>query len=83
MKTAALIALLAGTFTAFSLMAATKDSDKPDKEMLRMMELLKDMDMIRQIDLMQDIQKVEPSAGAAEGTATEKSVPARKRELAK
>ena len=31
--------------------AATKDSEPPDREMLKMMELLREMEMIKQIDM--------------------------------
>ncbi|HEY7167109.1 MAG TPA: hypothetical protein VIB79_21275 [Candidatus Binatia bacterium] len=81
MKTASM-ALLVLAFAAPSH-AATNDSDHPDKEMLRMMDLLKDMEMIKQLDLMQDIQKVDSPAGSTARSPAGKPVPAPKREAAK
>ena len=66
-----LVALL---FTGSVLPAATKDDPPPDKEMLQMMEILRDIDVIRQMDMMQELQ--------SKGTNRQKP-PAKKKETAK
>ena len=83
MRLAALTALLSLFVAATSSAAATKDSERPDKEMLQMMELLKNMEMIKQIELMQDMQKVESSAEPGAGATSRKFPAAKKRESTK
>ena len=82
MRRAATIALLI-TVVAVTLGAAPKDSDRPDKEMLQMMELLKNMEMIKQIDLMQDMQKIDSTPAAATGASSQKIPAVKNPEAAK
>ena len=83
MRLAAWIALLSVLVSTASIAAVHKDNDRPDKEMLQMMDLLKNMEMIKQIDLMQDMQKVESVGEPAASTNPQKSTVVKKREAAK
>ena len=62
--------------------AATKDSEPPDREMLKMMELLREMEMIKQIDMLQDMQRLENS-DPVKDSAAQKSAPGKKKETPK
>lgn len=64
-------------------LAATRDGDQPDREMLRMMEFLREMEMIRQIEMMQDMQQLEQSADQAPRGAPQTSAPAKRKEAAR
>ena len=55
------------------LPAATKGNPPPDKEMLQIMDFLKDIDVIRQMDMMQDLQNVEYAGDQLKGTNPQKS----------
>ncbi len=46
---------------AAPVFAAGKDADPPDREMLRMMDLLRDMEMLKQLDMLQEMQRLETS----------------------
>lgn len=63
--------------------AATKDGERPDREMLRMMEFLREMEMIKQMEMMQDMQNVEPVVEPAPGTTAKIPGPEKKKEAAK
>jgi len=39
-------------------LAATKDEERPDKEMLELMEMLREMDMVKDLELMQQMDTV-------------------------
>ena len=65
-------------FTVSALSAATRDNPPPDKEMLQMMDLLRDIDVIRQIDMMQELQNVEYAGDQLKGAIPQKS-PEKKR----
>lgn len=62
--------------------AATKDSEPPDREMLKMMELLREMEMIKQIDMLQDMQRLENN-DLVKDSAPQKSAPGKKKETPK
>ena len=62
--------------------AATKD-DPPDREMLKMMEFLREMEMIKQMEMLRDMQVVEGSADQAKNSLPQKSPPPRKKETLK
>ena len=62
--------------------AANKDSQPPDKEMLRMMDFLREMEMIKQAEMMQDLSQVEP-VGQSSDTRPQKSLPSKRKEAAK
>ena len=63
--------------------SATKQQSPPDKEMLKMLEFLRDMEMIKQLDMMQDLQTIEAAGAEAKTSTAPKSVPERKKESAK
>jgi hypothetical protein len=81
MRTAPLILLLvlAGSTAGF---CASKDSQPPDKEMLRMMDFLREMEMIKQAEMMQDLSQVE-QVGQSSDTRPQKSLPSKRKEAAK
>jgi len=62
--------------------AATKDSQPPDREMLKMMEFLREMEMVKQIDMLQDMQRLENS-DQVKNSAPQKSAPGKTKELSK
>jgi hypothetical protein len=63
--------------------AATKDTAPPDREMLRMMDLLREMEMIKQIDMLQDMHNFDNGAEQAKNTAPQKPAPGKAKETAK
>ena len=63
-------------------LAATKDGEKPDPEMLKMMEFLREMEVIKQIDLLQDMHRVEAVADQTR-TTPRKVEPAKPKEPVK
>ena len=54
--------------------AAAKDSEPPDRELLKMMELLREMEMIKQMDMLRDMQHLENS-DKVKNSAPQKSAP--------
>lgn len=52
-----------------SSFAATKAEERPDKEMLKLMELLREWDMIKELDLMRQMENLDrmeqPGTGAS------------------
>ena len=63
--------------------AATKPVEQPDKEMLRMMDFLKDWDLINNMEMMKDLQQAAPQAGQPPRAGAREPAPARKKEAAK
>ena len=59
------------------------DSAPPDREMLRMMDLLRDMEMIKQIDMLQDMPNLEQPDTAAKSASARKPLPTKQKESAK
>jgi hypothetical protein len=64
-------------------LAATKPAEQPDKEMLRMMDFLKDWDVINNMEMMKDLQQVAPEAGQPPRAGVRETTPARKKEATK
>ncbi len=62
---------------------ASADSGPPDREMLRMMDLLRDMEMIKQIDMLQDMHNLAQGDVSAKVAPERKSAPAKQKESAK
>ena len=83
MRPAAWIALFSVFVSTVSIAAVPKDYDRPDKEMLQMMELLRNLEMIKQIDLMQNMQKVDSVGEPAAGSTLQKSSTVKKGEAPK
>ena len=46
-------------------LAAAKDSQPPDREMLKMIEFLRQMEMIKQMDMLREMQQLEDGAAPA------------------
>ncbi|MGE5820236.1 MAG: hypothetical protein ACM37Z_19580 [Deltaproteobacteria bacterium] len=63
--------------------AATKQVEQPDKEMLRMMDFLKDWDVINNMEMLKDLQQVAPETGQPPRAGAREPVPAQKKEAAK
>jgi len=82
MRTAPLILLLvlAGSTAGF---CASKDSQPPDKEMLRMMDFLREMEMIKQAEMMQDLSQVEQVGDSISKDRVQKPLPPKKKEATK
>ena len=64
-------------------LAATKQVEQPDKEMLRMMDFLKDWDVINNMEMMKDLQQIAPDAGQLLCAGAREPAPPRKKEAAK
>ena len=63
--------------------AASPDSAPPEREMLRMMDLLRDMEMIKQIDMLQDMPNLAQGDVSTKTAPERKSAPAKPKESAK
>jgi hypothetical protein len=63
--------------------AANKDSSVPDKEMLRMMDFLREMEMIKQAEMMQDLSQVEQVRDQSPDARPRKPLPSKSKEAAK
>jgi len=63
--------------------AATKDARPPDREMLKMMEFLRDMEMIKQMEMLRDMQTIESTDSLAKGEAPPRNPPRAKKENVK
>ena len=64
-------------------LAATKQTETPDKEMLRMMDFLKDWEVINNMEMMKDMQQVAPEMQPPPRSGTRAPTPMRKNEAAK
>jgi hypothetical protein len=64
-------------------LAASKTAEQPDKEMLRMMDFLKDWDVINNMEMMRDLHQVAPEASQPPRAGAREPPPARKKEVAK
>jgi len=64
-------------------LAATKQVEQPNKEMLRMIDFLKDWEVINNMEMMKDLQQVAPEAGAPPRASAREPAPTRKKEAAK
>jgi hypothetical protein len=66
---------------ALAGLAAEKPSDKPDPEMLRMIEFLKDWEMFKNMELLKEMQRIgkQPTPSGA----TAQNFPAKQKEIAK
>jgi hypothetical protein len=83
MRKASWLLLLLWLTESVGSFAATKQVEQPDKEMLRMMDLLKDWDVINNMEMMKDLQEVAPEAGQPPRSGGRAPVPTRKKEAAK
>lgn len=62
---------------------ASKESAAPDKEMLRMMDFLREMEMIKQAEMMQDLSQVDQVGDQNPDTRPQKPLPSKRKEAAK
>lgn len=62
--------------------AATKD-EPPDREMLKMMELLREMEVIKQMEMLRDMHVVESAGDQGTNPTPQKSKPGKKKEILK
>lgn len=62
---------------------ATKQADPPDKEMLKMLEFLREMEMIKQLEMMRELDRAESLGEQAKNSLPQKSAPATKKEAPK
>ncbi|MGH7852793.1 MAG: hypothetical protein ACREP3_05095 [Candidatus Binatia bacterium] len=76
-----MLVLLAATISAG--VAATKDPQLPDREMLKMMELLRQMDMIKQMEILKDMQHLENGGAQPKTAAPQTTTPGKKKETVK
>jgi hypothetical protein len=67
MRTIARAALLLVSLHASPALAASKEVQPPDPEMLRMMEFLREMEMIKQMEILQQMHQVEAVGDPAKG----------------
>ena len=65
------------------VLGAAKDQQPPDKEMLKMLEFLREMEMIKRVDMMQDLHHVEAVDDRAMNSMQPKAVPVKKKETPK
>ena len=80
MRTARCIVLVL-LLLAAPLVLAAEQQDKPDKEMIRLLEFLQRWDMIKDWDLMRELPAIENESGVA--TSSRKDFPARKKDISK
>ena len=71
--------LLAPTAT----LAASKEIEQPDREMLRMMDFLKDLEVIKNMEMMKDIRQLEQVSEPARRGNGQAPLPAKRKEGAK
>jgi len=75
--------LLVALVLARPALAATKDGERPDREMLRMIEFLREMEMIKQMDMMEEMKQFESPENSVGEATSRKSAPAGKKEASK
>jgi hypothetical protein len=61
---------------------ATKESQSPDKEMLRMMDFLREMELIKQAEMMQDLSQVREFGDPSSDNPVRQPLPAKRKEAA-
>ena len=64
-------------------LAATKQKEQPDKEMLRMMDFLKDWDVISNMEMMKNMEQIAPEVGQSPRPGARAPAPLQKKEAAK
>jgi hypothetical protein len=62
---------------------ATKEPELPDKEMLKMMDLLREMEMIKQLEMMQDMDRAGLLGDQAKNSLPQKPPSAKTKESPK
>ncbi len=77
------VLLLISMMPSLGSPAATKQAEQPDKEMLRMMDFLKDWDVINNMEMMKDMQQIAPEVGQSPRPSARAPAPLQKKEAAK
>jgi hypothetical protein len=77
------LALLVLLAVAHPSQPATKEAERPDKEMLRMIDFLREMEMIKQAEMIQELSQIEQAEDQTSDTRARKPLPAKKKETAK
>ena len=77
------LVLLVLAMASSSSLAATQPAEKPEKDMLRMIDFLKDWEMINNMEMMKDMQQVAPEMQVPPRSSARIPAPARKSEAAK
>ncbi len=67
--------------TMLPSLAAEKSSDKPDPEMLRMLEVLQDWEMFKNMQLLKEMQRIDK--GPNPPAVSTQNVPLKQKEIAK
>jgi len=62
--------------------AASKEPEPPDREMLRMMDFLKDLEVIKNLEMMKDIQQLEQMGDQPARNSGPSSAPPKRKEKA-
>lgn len=83
MRPVAWLILLVALMVSRAGFTATKDNQPPDKEMLRMMDFLRDMEMIKQAEMMQDLSQVEQGGDQGPEPRSGKSLPSKRKAAVK
>jgi hypothetical protein len=63
--------------------AEAKEEKHPEREMLRLIDLLREWDLIRNLDMMRELQSVETAGDDAPGDALQKQFPRTRKEAVK
>ena len=72
------IGVLLLVLTSTPTSAANKDPEQPNKEMLRMMDFLRDMEALKHMEMMPDVQHLERPAGSINPAPQKGSAPPKK-----
>ena len=65
------------------LTLAATQQDKPEKEMIKLLEFLRQWDMIKDLDLLRALPAIEGEGEDGATTSSRKEFPARKKEIIK
>jgi hypothetical protein len=60
--------------------SATRDNERPDRELLNMLDFLRDMEMVKQMDILRELHQVEVVGDFRSENTAQKSPPAKKKE---
>ena len=72
------IFLFSLALTPLAVSAASKEVEPPDREMLRMLDFLKDMEVIKNMEMMKDMRQLEQMRDQASRDSGRTSTPAKK-----
>ncbi len=61
-------------------LAATQKDESPDREMLQMIDFLRDWEMIKNMEMMRELQAIEQAGNQGSKASTQKTFPGTKKE---